>query len=295
MVLDLTNLIFKLQDFWAQQGCYVAQPYDVEKGAGTMNPMTFFRVLGPEPWKVAYVEPSRRPQDARYGENPNRMGYYFQFQVILKPVPPDIIETYIHSLEALGIERKDHDIRLVEDNWESPTLGASGLGWEVWLDGQEITQFTYFQEMGGIELDPVSCEITYGLERLAAYVQKLDNVWDLEVAPGITYAELFKHSEKEQSIYGFELADVELLRNLFDSYEGECTRIIEKDLVMPAYDYALKCSHVFNLLDSRGALSVAERQRYIARVRALTRKCAEKYLAWRESTGFPLLKGGRVS
>ena len=295
MTADLMSLIFKLQEFWTQEGCFVAQPYDVEKGAGTMNPMTFFRVLGPEPWKVAYVEPSRRPQDARYGENPNRMGYYFQFQVILKPVPSSVIETYIHSLEALGIERKEHDIRLVEDNWESPTLGASGLGWEVWLDGQEITQFTYFQEMGGIELDPVSCEITYGLERLAAYVQKIDNVWDIRVAPGITYAELFKHSEKEQSVYGFEIADVDLLRNLFDSYEGECQRILERDLVMPAYDYALKCSHVFNLLDSRGSLSVAERQRYIARVRVLTRKCAQQYLAWRESTGFPLLKGGRVS
>ncbi|HHW17783.1 MAG TPA: glycine--tRNA ligase subunit alpha [Firmicutes bacterium] len=281
--LYFRDVIASLEEFWAEQGCYIGQPYDVEKGAGTMNPLTFFKVLGPEPWNMAYVEPCRRPQDARYGDNPNRMGYYFQFQVIMKPPPDRIIEIYISSLERLGIKREEHDIRLVEDNWESPTLGASGLGWEVWLDGMEITQFTYFQEMGGIEVRPISAEITYGLERLTAYIQDLDNVWDIQVSPGLSYGDLFLQNEKEGSIYGFEMADVEMLRSHFDHYEKESKRVLDAGLIYPAYDYALKCSHLFNLLDARGALSVSERQRCIARIRSLTRECAKKYM---ESRGY---------
>lgn len=279
--LYFRDVVSELESFWAEQGCYISEPYDIEKGAGTMNPFTFFKVLDPNPWNVAYVEPCRRPQDARYGDNPNRMGYYFQFQVILKPPPENVIELYIKSLERLGIRKEDHDIRLVEDNWESPTLGASGLGWEVWLDGMEITQFTYFQEVGGMEVKPISAEITYGLERLTAYIQNLDSVWDIQVCPGITYGQLYRQGEREGSIYGFELADVGLLRSLFDAYEKESRRVVEQGCVLPAYDWALKCSHVFNLLDARGALSVAERQNYIARVRSLTRECAKKYLATR--------------
>lgn len=256
----------------------MGEPYDIEKGAGTMNPLTFFRVLGPDPWNIAYVEPCRRPQDARYAENPNRMGYYFQFQVIRKPPPDNIIEMYIDSLEELGIKREEHDIRLVEDNWESPTLGASGLGWEVWLDGMEITQFTYFQEMGGIQVKPISCEITYGLERLTAYIQGLQNIWDIQISPGLHYKDLFKESERENSFYGFQVADVELLRKHFEDYEKESKKVLEKGLIMPAYDLALKCSHLFNLLDARGALSSAERQNYVLRVRALAKECARKYV-----------------
>ncbi len=279
--LYFQDVIKALQDFWSEQDCYIGQPYDIEKGAGTMNPLTFFRVLGPEPWNMAYVEPCRRPQDARYGDNPNRMGYYFQFQVILKPPPERIMDIYINSLERLGIKREDHDIRFVEDNWESPTLGAAGLGWEVWLDGMEITQFTYFQEMGGLEIKPIAAEITYGLERLTAYIQNLDNVWDIKVSPGFTYGQVFLEQEKQGSVYGFELADVELLRQQFASYEEETRKILSHGLVMPAYDYALKCSHIFNLLDARGALSVSERQNYIGRIRNLTRQCAHKYAALR--------------
>lgn len=276
-----TDVVSSLERFWADEGCYIGRPYDIEKGAGTMNPLTFFKVLGPEPWNMAYIEPCRRPQDARYGDNPYRMGHYFQFQVILKPPPEMVVELYISSLEALGIKRKDHDIRLVEDNWESPTLGASGLGWEVWLDGNEITQFTFFQEVGGMEVKPISCEITYGLERLTAYIQSLDNVWDIRVSPGLKYKDLFLQQEKEGSVYAFEAADVGLLLASFDSYEKEARRILELGLVSPAYDYALKCSHTFNLLDARGALSVSERQNYISRVRSLTRECAVKYVASR--------------
>lgn len=279
--LYFQDVIKALQDFWSEQDCYIGQPYDIEKGAGTMNPLTFFRVLGPEPWNMAYVEPCRRPQDARYGDNPNRMGYYFQFQVILKPPPDRIMDIYINSLERLGIKREDHDIRFVEDNWESPTLGAAGLGWEVWLDGMEITQFTYFQEMGGLEIKPIAAEITYGLERLTAYIQNLDNVWDIKVSPGFTYGQVFLDQEKQGSAYGFELADVELLRQQFASYEEETRKILSNGLVMPAYDHALKCSHIFNLLDARGALSVSERQNYIGRIRNLTRQCAHKYAALR--------------
>ncbi len=279
--LYFTEVISKLQQFWADKGCYIGQPYDVEKGAGTMNPFTFFKVLDTEPWNMAYVEPCRRPQDARYGDNPFRMGYYFQFQVILKPPPDMVVEMYIGSLESLGIRREDHDIRFVEDNWESPTLGASGLGWEVWLDGNEITQFTFFQEVGGMQVKPISCEITYGLERLTAYIQGLDNVWDIRVSPGLAYKDLFLPLEKEGSKYSFEVADVDFLLRLFDSYEKEAKRTLELDLVSPAYDWALKCSHTFNLLDARGALSVTQRQNYIARIRALTRECAAKYVALR--------------
>jgi glycyl-tRNA synthetase alpha chain len=281
--LSFCDVIGALQGFWAERGCFIMQPYDVEKGAGTMNPFTFFRVLGPEPWKIAYVEPSRRPQDARYGDNPYRMGYYFQFQVILKPSPDMVVEMYIESLERLGIKREEHDIRLVEDNWEAPTLGASGLGWEVWLDGNEITQFTYFQEMGGMQVNPISCEITYGLERLSAYIQGLDSSWDVVVSPGLTYKDVFLEQEKQGSAYGFEHADTELLRVVFDLYEKESRRVLKEGLILPSYDCALKCSHAFNLLDARGAVSVSERQSYIGRVRALTRDCARKYV---ESRGY---------
>lgn len=275
--LTFREVIAGLEGFWSRKGSYIGEPYDMEKGAGTMNPLTFFKVLGPEPWHIAYVEPCRRPQDARYGENPNRMGYYFQFQVIRKPPPDNIIEMYIDSLEELGIKREEHDIRLVEDNWESPTLGASGLGWEVWLDGMEITQFTYFQEMGGLQLKPISCEITYGLERLTAYIQGLESIWDIEVSPGLYYKDLFKESERQNSFYGFQIADVEILRRHFEDYEKESRKVLEKGFFVPAFDLALKCSHLFNLLDARGALSSAERQNYVLRVRALAKECAKKY------------------
>lgn len=277
--LYFRDIVRELQDFWADKGCHIGQPYDIEKGAGTMNPFTFFRVLGEEPWNMAYIEPCRRPADARYGDNPYRMGHYFQFQVIMKPPPDMVVEMYISSLEALGIKRTDHDIRFVEDNWESPTLGAYGLGWEVWLDGNEITQFTFFQEVGGMEVRPISVEITYGLERIAAYIQGLDNVWDVKVAPGLTYRDLFLEQEKQNSKYGFEIADVSMLRQSFEQHEKECKRLLELGLFYPAYDHALKCSHVFNMLDARGVLSVADRQTHIARIRALTRECAKKYVA----------------
>ncbi len=281
-----------LDRFWGDRGCIIQQPYDVEKGAGTMNPATFLRVLGPEPWNVAYVEPSRRPTDGRYGENPNRLQHYYQYQVILKPSPDDVIEVYLDSLRAIGINPLEHDIRLVEDNWESPTLGAWGLGWEVWLDGMEITQFTYFQQCGGFDLKPVSAEITYGLERLALYLQGRDSVFDITWTGDITYRDVHFQGEVEHSRYNFEIADVELLHDLFEGYEREAQAVLEQQLVLPAYDYVLKCSHVFNLLDARGAISVTERTGYIARVRALARDCAKAYVAQRERLGFPLLKGG---
>ncbi len=281
--LYFRDCVRKLQDFWADKGCNIGQPYDIEKGAGTMNPFTFFRVLGEEPWNMAYIEPCRRPADARYGDNPYRMGHYFQFQVIMKPPPDMVVEMYISSLEYLGIRRQDHDIRFVEDNWESPTLGATGLGWEVWLDGNEITQFTFFQEVGGVQIRPISVELTYGLERIAAYIQGLDSAWDVKVAPGLTYRDLFLEQEKQNSRYGFEIADVEMLRMDFEQHERECKRLVETGLFYPAYDHALKCSHAFNMLDARGALSVSDRQVHIAKVRALTRECAKKYLATREA------------
>lgn len=288
--MTFQEMILALQEYWSSKGCIIQQPYDIEVGAGTMNPATFLRALGPEPWNVAYVEPSRRPTDGRYGENPNRLQHYYQFQVILKPSPDDVQDIYLRSLEAIGIDLAKHDIRFVEDNWESPTLGAWGLGWEVWLDGMEITQFTYFQQVGSIDVKPVSVEITYGLERLAMYIQGVDNVFDVIWVDGISYGDVHHRGEVEYSHYNFEEADVEMLLQLFDMYEGEAKRVAEKDLVLPAYDYILKCSHVFNLLDARGAIGVTERTSYIARVRSLARLCAERYVKQRESLGFPLLK-----
>jgi len=289
MAKSFQEIILALQEFWARHGCLVAQPYDVEKGAGTMNPATFFRALGPEPWNVAYVEPSRRPVDARYGENPNRLYQHHQFQVILKPSPDDVVPVYLESLRHLGIDPATHDIRFVEDNWESPSLGAWGLGWEVWIDGMEITQFTYFQQVGGFECRPVAAEITYGLERIALYLQDKSNVFELDFGHGITYGELFKQAEYEHSRYSLDVGDVELLQNLFSAYENEARRLLGERLVLPAYDYILKCSHTFNLLEARGAISVAERTAYLGRVRALARQAAQGYLKWREELGFPLL------
>jgi glycyl-tRNA synthetase alpha chain len=291
--VNFQEVILKLQDFWARRGCLIAQPYDVEVGAGTFNPHTFLRCLGPEPWNVAYVEPSRRPTDGRYGENPNRLQHYYQFQVILKPSPDDVQDIYLESLRALGIKPEEHDIRFVEDDWESPTLGAWGLGWEVWLDGMEITQFTYFQQVGGIDLNPVTAEFTYGLERIAMYIQKKDSVFDLEWAPGVSYGEVHLETERQWSVFNFEEADVSLHFRLFDDFEREALRFLEKGLVYPAYDYVLKCSHTFNVLDARGAISVSERASYIARVRNLARKTAKAYLELRERLGFPLLEKER--
>jgi len=283
------ELILALEKYWADQGCIIQQPYDIEVGAGTFNPATFLRALGPEPWNVAYVEPSRRPTDGRYGENPNRLQHYYQYQVIMKPSPLDIQDLYIESLKSFGIDPLDHDIRFVEDDWESPTLGAWGLGWEVWLDGMEITQFTYFQQVGGFDLDPVCAEITYGIERIAMYLQEVDNVYDLEWGHGIKYGDVHHKGEVEFSIYNFEEADMEMLRKLFDMYEGESEKMAEKGLVLPTYDYCLKCSHVFNILDARGAISVTERTSYIGRVRNLARLTAEGYLNQRENMGYPLM------
>jgi glycyl-tRNA synthetase alpha chain len=284
------DVIIKLQKFWAERGCIILQPYDLEKGAGTFHPATFLRVLGPEPWKAAYVEPSRRPTDGRYGENPNRLQHYYQFQVILKPSPDDIQDIYLASLRDLGIDPLEHDIRFVEDDWESPTLGAWGLGWEVWLDGMEITQFTYFQQAGGFDLNPVSGEITYGLERITMYLQGVDSVFELKWTGDVSYGDVHRRGEVEYSRYNFDEASMEMLFMLFDMYEEEAKRLVEKDLVLPAYDLCLKCSHTFNLLDARGAISVAERTSYIGRVRALARGCARGYLKVREEMGFPLLK-----
>lgn len=290
--MTFQDIILTLQKFWSEQGCILAEPYDVEKGAGTMNPSTFLRVLGPEPWHVAYVEPSRRPADGRYGENPNRLFQHHQFQVIMKPSPDNIQELYLESLARLGINEKEHDIRFVEDNWESPTLGAWGLGWEVWLDGMEITQFTYFQQVGSVDVKPVSSEITYGLERIAMYIQEVENVYDIDWNGTYTYGDVFHQNEFEQSTYNFELADTKLLFDLFDKYEAEAIRVIKLGYVHPAYDYVLKCSHTFNLLDSRGAISVSERTAFIGRVRNLARLCAHCYLEQREKLGYPLLKKG---
>jgi glycyl-tRNA synthetase alpha chain len=279
-----------LQNYWANHGCIIQQPYDTEKGAGTFHPATFLRALGPEPWNVAYVEPSRRPTDGRYGENPNRLQHYYQFQVILKPSPMNIQELYLDSLKSFGIDPAKHDIRFVEDDWESPTLGAWGLGWEVWLDGMEITQFTYFQQCGGIDLKPIPGELTYGIERIAMYIQGVDNVYDLEWGGGIKYGDVHHQTEVEFSTYNFEEADTGMMLQLFDMFEKECVRLAEKELVFPAYDYVMKCSHSFNMLDARGAISVTERAHYIGRVRNLSKLCAEAYVAQREKMGFPLLK-----
>ena len=291
--MTFQEIILNLQKFWGDQGCIVQNPYDIEKGAGTMNPATFLHAIGPEPWAVCYVEPSRRPADGRYGDNPNRLFQHHQFQVIVKPSPDNIQELYLQSLATLGIHAEDHDIRFVEDNWESPTLGAWGLGWEVWLDGMEVTQFTYFQQVGSIDCKPVSVEITYGLERLAMYIQGVENVYDLKWNEHVTYGDVWHANEVEQSVYNFELADTDMLFKLFDMYEAEAKRVCEAGYVLPAYDYVLKCSHTFNLLDSRGAISISERTAFIGRVRALARICAQQYLAKREELGFPLLKGDK--
>ncbi|MBM7554735.1 glycine--tRNA ligase subunit alpha [Thalassobacillus pellis] len=292
--MNIQDMILTLQKHWSEQGCLLMQAYDVEKGAGTMSPMTLLRSLGPEPWNVAYVEPSRRPADGRYGENPNRLYQHHQFQVIMKPSPDNIQELYLDSLKALGIDPLKHDIRFVEDNWENPTLGAAGLGWEVWLDGMEITQFTYFQQIGGLEAKPVSAEITYGLERLASYIQDKENVFELEWTKGVTVGDIFLQPEVEHSTYTFEESDTDMLFNLFSIYEKEAARSMEKGLVFPAYDYVLKCSHTFNLLDAKGVISVTERTGYIGRVRTLARKIAKTYVEERDRLGFPMLKNKEV-
>ena len=307
-MLSFQDIIITLQKFWTERGCMVVQPYNSEVGAGTFNPATFLRSLGPEPWNVAYIEPSRRPTDGRYGENPNRLQQFHQYQVILKPSPMEIQELYLDSLRALGTDPNKHDIRFIEDDWESPTLGAWGLGWQVWLDGLEISQFTYFQQCGGIDCKPISGELTYGLERIAMYLQDVDNVYDVVYAPGVKYGEVFKRAEWEWSTYNFERADVQNHFAFFDKYEEQCKKLLTlsdekgkgnalifaeedptKRLVLPAYDCVVKCSHYFNVLDARGAISVTERQRFIGRVRHVARACAESFLAQREALGFPLL------
>ena len=296
---DLTSfqgLIQTLQSYWSEQGCVILQPLDMEVGAGTFHPATFIRAIGPEPWRAAYVQPSRRPTDGRYGENPNRLQHYFQFQVLLKPSPDNFQELYLDSLRALGFDLLLHDVRFVEDDWESPTLGAWGLGWEVWLNGMEVTQFTYFQQVGGLECQPVSGEITYGIERLAMYLQGVDNLYDLVWSRGpngnVTYGDIYHQNEVEQSTYNFELADTDALFHWFDVCEAQCRLLVEKQLPLPAYEQVMKASHAFNLLDARHAISVTERQRFILRVRSLSRAVAEAYYASREALGFPMLKNG---
>lgn len=292
-VSTFQGLILSLQDYWGKQGCVLLQPYDMEMGAGTFHPATFLRAIGPEPWRSAYVQPSRRPTDGRYGENPNRLQHYYQFQVVLKPSPADIQALYLGSLEAMGIDPLVHDIRFVEDNWESPTLGAWGLGWEVWLNGMEVTQFTYFQQVGGLDCRPVTGEITYGLERIAMYLQGVESVYDLVWNSGpqgtVTYGDVFHQNEVEQSTYNFEQASTEILFQWFDQMEQESQRLIEADLPLPAYEQMLRASHTFNLLDARHAISVTERQRFILRIRTLSRAVAEVYYASREQLGFPML------
>ncbi|MCP3922943.1 MAG: glycine--tRNA ligase subunit alpha [Desulfobacterales bacterium] len=287
--MNFQEIILSLQHFWAEKGCVLIQPIDLEVGAGTFHPTTLLRALGPEPWKVAYAQPCRRPTDGRYGDNPMRLQHYYQYQVIIKPSPDNIQELYLESLKNLGIDSLEHDIRFVEDDWESPTLGASGLGWEVWLNGMEVTQFTYFQMAGSIELSPVSVEITYGLERIAMYLQEVDSIYDLKWNDQVTYREVYHQQEVEQSTYNFEIANVDMLLDLFNKYENEAEAILNKNLVIPAYEYGLKCSHTFNLLDARGAISVSERTNYIARIRNIARACSALYLKQREEMGFPAL------
>ncbi len=287
--MNFQEVILSLQKFWADKGCVLSQPLDLEVGAGTFHPTTLLKSLGPEPWKVAYVQPCRRPTDGRYGDNPMRLQHYYQFQVIIKPSPSNIQELYLESLKVLGIDPLEHDIRFVEDDWESPTLGASGLGWEVWLDGMEVTQFTYFQMAGSVELKPVSVEITYGLERISMYLQEVDNVFDLKWNDTITYGDIFHQQEVEQSTYNFEKADVDMLLDLFTKYEAEAKRVIDESIVLPAYECCVKCSHLFNLLDARGAISVTERTGYIGRIRTLARMCSKAYVEQREALGFPML------
>jgi len=281
--------LLRLEEFWSKQGCVLLQPYAGEVGAGTFNPATFFRVLGPEPWKAAYVEPSRRPKDGRYGENPNRLQNFYQYQVALKPAPENVLELYLESLRHIGIEIEKHDVRFVEDDWESPTLGAWGLGWEVWLDGQEITQFTYFQQSGGFDLEPITAEITYGIERIACYLQGVERIMDLQWSRDLRWDDLFLQSEREWCVFNFEQSDAALLYEIFEKYEREAARLLQSGLALPGYDYVVKCSHAFNLLEARGAISVTERVSYIARVRKLARVAAGVYVKQREALGHPLL------
>ena len=288
--MNFQDIIFELNQYWANQGCVIQQPYDMEVGAGTFHPATLLRALGPEPWKAAYVQPSRRPTDGRYGNNPNRLQHYYQYQVVLKPSPIEVQELYLESLKRFGLDLLEHDIRFVEDDWESPTLGAWGLGWEVWLDGMEITQFTYFQQAGSIDLFPTTVEITYGLERIAMYLQGVDSVYDIAWNDSVSYGDIFHQAEVEFSTFNFEEANVAELINFFNTYEKEGLNLIEKELVLPAYDYCLKCSHTFNLLDARKAISVAERTRYIGRIRNIARKVASGYVLQREEMGHPLIK-----
>lgn len=288
--LTVQEIILTLQNYWSNQGCLLLQAYDTEKGAGTMSPYTFLRAIGPEPWNAAYVEPSRRPADGRYGENPNRLFQHHQFQVVMKPSPENIQELYLGSLVALGIDPLEHDIRFVEDNWENPSLGCAGLGWEVWLDGMEVTQFTYFQQVGGLECNPVTSELTYGLERLASYIQEVDSVYDLVWTGDVKYGDIFTQPEYEHSKYAFEESDADLLMDLFTKYEKEATRLMEQGLVHPAYDYVLKCSHAFNLMDARGIISATDRAGFLGRIRKMARTIAKTFVAERESLGFPLLK-----
>jgi glycyl-tRNA synthetase alpha chain len=293
-LMDYQDMIASLQDFWRSRGCVILQPYNSEVGAGTFNPATFLRVLGPEPWRCGYVEPSKRPKDGRYGENPNRVHQFLQYQVILKPSPEDSQDLYLASLRAIGIEPADHDIRFVEDDWESPTLGASGLGWEVWVDGMEVSQFTYFQQVGGIPLRPVSVELTYGLLRICMFLQGVEHVRDLRWGGGLTWGEVQGQFEREYSVFNFEKADIEVYRRHFEDKEREAAALLAEGLVFPGYDAVIKCSHLFNVLEARGAISVTERTGYIARVRNLARRAAQAYLARREELGFPLLRGQEV-
>jgi glycyl-tRNA synthetase alpha chain len=293
--LTYQEIIAKLQEFWMRHGCVVLQPYNSEVGAGTLNPATFLRVLGPEPWAAAYVEPSKRPKDGRYGENPNRVQQFLQYQVVLKPPPADVVSLYVRSLEYIGIDSRSHDIRFVEDDWEAPTLGASGLGWEVWLDGMEITQFTYFQQAGSLELEPITAELTYGLLRICLYLQGVDSVMDIDWGGGLTWGDINRTAEKEFSAFHFEAANTDLYFDMFQRFEKETSVLLDRGLILPAYDYAVKLSHIFNVLDARGAISVTERTGYIGRIRTLARKVALAYVEQRKSMGFPLLKGGGVS
>lgn len=287
-MLTFQQIILKLQDYWDKQGCTLLQPYDMEVGAGTSHTATFLRAIGPEPWKAGYVQPSRRPNDGRYGENPNRLQHYYQYQVVLKPAPANIMDLYLGSLEALGFDLKENDVRFVEDDWENPTLGAWGLGWEVWLNGMEVTQFTYFQQVGGINCKPITGEITYGLERLAMYLQGVENVYDLEYSPDVKYGDVFLQNEIEQSAYNFEHSDVDFLLTAFDAHEKQAKHLIDNQLALPAYEQILKSAHTFNLLDARGAISVTERAAYMGRIRNLSRSVATSYLESRAALGFPM-------
>ena len=287
-MLNFQEIIFKLQEYWSKQGCAIIQPYDMEVGAGTSHTATFLKSIGPEPWKAAYVQPSRRPKDGRYGENPNRLQHYYQFQVALKPAPENIVDLYMSSIQSLGIDLKKNDIRLVEDNWENPTLGAWGLGWEVWLNGMEITQFTYFQQVGGIICKPITGEITYGLERLAMYIQNVDSVYDIQWTDGISYGDVFLQNEKEQSSYNFKFSDSEFLLKAFASHSKQANKLVEENLALPAYEQVLKAAHTFNLLDARGVISVTERADYIGKIRDISRNVANAYLMSRKKLGFPM-------